>query len=119
MALTKKATYKSNDNLLFSIRIDARDLAVEGNVDPGGNPSLQIYNRRSSRKVGPKVRQLRLKRLLRAGDEANGIPDQFEYRYITILTKAAYDAFEGGANVTYGGKVYKIDGGLSEDFKVG
>jgi hypothetical protein len=119
MALTKNATYKSNDNLLFSIRIDSRDLAVEGNVDPGGNPSLQIYNRRSSRKRGPKVRQLRLKRLLRAGDEAAGIPDQFATRFITVLTKASYDAFTVGDNVTYDGKVYKIDGGLSEDFKVG
>lgn len=119
MAFTKNATYKSDDNLLFSIRIDSRDLAVEGNTDPGGNPSLQIYNRRSNRKRGPKVRQIRLKRLLRAGDEVAGIPDVYAERFITVLTKAAYDAFVPGAEVTYGGKAYKIDGGLAEDFKVG
>jgi hypothetical protein len=119
MAGMKNATYRSDDGIIFAIRISSLDLAVAGNADPGGVPTLQIYNRRSSRKVGPKVRQLKLVRLLRAGDEENGIPDQYEFRYVTILTKAIYDGFDRAAQVTYNKKLYRIDSGLPEDFKVG
>jgi hypothetical protein len=119
MAGMKNATYRSDEGLIFAIRISSLDLAVAGNVDPGGVPTLQIYNRRSTRQLGPKVRRLKLVRLLRAGDEAAGIPDQYAYRYVTILTKAIYDGFDRAAQVNYDGKLWRIDSGQPEDFKVG
>lgn len=105
----KTANYKTDGGALALIRISALDYAVQGNTEPAGNPGFYIYNRRAGRKLGYSVRRLVLKRLLRAGDEAAGIPDQFDTKYVTLMDPASAANFTRGDAVAYGGKNYVFD----------
>jgi hypothetical protein len=60
--------------------------------------------------LGIQPRRIRLKRVLRLGDEAAGIPDQYAFRYVTVFTKAAFDAYQQDAAITYDGEEYIIEG---------
>jgi hypothetical protein len=102
--------YETNSGLIASIRLSALDKAVAGNGIPAGvNSGLRVYNARSGRKLGIQPRRIRLKRVLRLGVEAQGIPDQYAYRYVTILTKAAFEAFAQDQVVIYDGEDYIVD----------
>jgi hypothetical protein len=111
----KDYSYELNDGKIVTLRLSALDKAVAGNVAPAGTRTgLRIYNRRSGRKLGIAPRRVVLQRLLRAGDEVNGIPDQYEYRYVTWLSKAAFDALEQDQVLSYGGKEFKVYGFQAE-----
>ena len=91
---TKDRIYVTNTGTAALCRTARADFEFEGNVNgAGATNGMRIYNRRSSKRLGIQPRRIVLRKLLRAGVPDDGIPDQFAYRYVTILTAAAWTAY--------------------------
>lgn len=106
----KDRIYETDSGASAKLRLAKADFDVAGNIVGAGDPEgMRIYNRRSSRKLGIQPRRLVLSKLLRAGVPDDGIPDQFSYRYVTILTPVAFAGFAVDDEIEYDGGNWTID----------
>jgi hypothetical protein len=117
MAFFVDANYQLDSGTIVRMKVDRADINAANPVVAGA-ALVRVDNKRSTRSPGLAVRQFKLRRQIVAEDVAQGIPSVYRYRFMTVLSEAAYVAANEGDVIQHGGGQYVLYKKLPEINKI-